>query len=268
MTPAVAAPAAPAPAPVQSVGERLTRSEVFDLVKRAVEALTGASNSPVPATRVREKALELLGRPSDTLSERHFDRILHDAHDAEVIDLKRRGEALEVSRAVATPSVADQLNIADAAVPKPGTAPSAPAAKTGTRAGRAGFGKRLGEAPAHLLNIGVVESAASAARADAKTIAAPTEVAVAALVTEAPPKGSGRSRRGRGSRGKGSAAVASSGAVNGDSPAATKSDASKRPRKAATKNRSAAADGSATKASAGPRRSRKAGNVTAGADAG
>ena len=56
-------------------GERLTRQEAFGLVGRAVAALTSGDRG-VPASRVRERAFELLGRDSESLSERNFVRIL------------------------------------------------------------------------------------------------------------------------------------------------------------------------------------------------
>ena len=64
---------------------------------------------PVPASAVRRKARELLGRDSETLDERFFLRILRDAHDADVIDLRKRGDDYEVAPAAAVASVADQL---------------------------------------------------------------------------------------------------------------------------------------------------------------
>ena len=81
-------------------GERLTRDEAFDLLRRAVASLATNDHS-VRASTVRDRARELLGRDSESLSERNFTRILKDAHDADVVDLRRRGDDFEVARAEA-----------------------------------------------------------------------------------------------------------------------------------------------------------------------
>ena len=153
-------------APASGTGERLTRAEALELVRKAVEDLSGAAGKAISATLVRERARALLGRDSETLSERYFTRILQDAHDADMIDLRRRGDDYEVARVVPTPSVGAQLTSAAMAANHPGTggqsaasatpAPATPA-RLQSRAGRAGFGKKLGEAPPSLLSVGVVD---------------------------------------------------------------------------------------------------------------
>ena len=145
-------------------GERLTRQEAFDLVRRTVEALAPGDGKAARASEVRTRARTLLGRDSASLSERNFERILRDAHDAQVIDLRRRGNDFEVAMAVATESVADQLGQAEiAATPvAPAAAPSprGMGARGGVLRGRpAGRGK-LSAPPADLLLIGVVEDSA------------------------------------------------------------------------------------------------------------
>src|SRR6185503_1469395 len=113
---------------IGSGGERLTRQEAFGLVGRAVAALTSGDRA-VPASRVRQKAFELLGRDSESLSERNFVRILKDAHDGDVVDLRRRGDDWEVAVAVQVAPVAEQLNRAAAATsstPKPAAPPPVP----------------------------------------------------------------------------------------------------------------------------------------------
>jgi uncharacterized protein (TIGR00288 family) len=147
-------------------GERLTRQEAFSLVGRAVAALTSGDRS-VPASRVRQQAFELLGRDSESLSERNFIRILKDAHDAEVIDLRRRGDDYEVAVAAQVAPVADQLNRAAAAAsptPKPPAAPPAPRGMGPRGAGLRGRGpaSRGAEPPPDLLLLGVVEEAVPA----------------------------------------------------------------------------------------------------------
>ena len=76
-------------------GDRLTRDEAFDLVRRAVAALARGEET-IRASDLRRKAFEMLGRDSESLSERNFARILRDAHDSDVIDLRRRGDDFEV----------------------------------------------------------------------------------------------------------------------------------------------------------------------------
>jgi len=143
---------------IGSSGLRLTREEAFNLVRRAVDDKTAR------ASQVRSTARELLGRDSESLSERNFLRILQDAHDANVVDLRRRGGDYDVAPAAPATSVSQQL--ADAEPVKP-AAPSAPATPTGMGArssppgrgrGRGPIGARVGVVPAHLLSVGVVET--------------------------------------------------------------------------------------------------------------
>jgi uncharacterized protein (TIGR00288 family) len=146
---------------IGSSGLRLRREEAFDLVRRAVGA-TG--DAPVRASQVRSTARELLGRDSESLSERNFTRILQDAHDADIIDLRRRGGDYEVAPAAASTPVSDQLAAAEP--PKPvAPAPSTGAVGMGARAGGPGRGRgrgpigaRVGIVPPDLLSVGVVET--------------------------------------------------------------------------------------------------------------
>jgi uncharacterized LabA/DUF88 family protein len=144
-------------------GERLTRDEAFDLVRRSVEALVSA-DAAVRASAVRAKARELLGRDSESLSDRNFPRILKDAHDSDVIDLRRRGDDFEIARAAEAESVSDQLaKTAAANAPAPVASPTAPRGM-GPRgvSGPRGRG-RPGAPPANLLSIGVVGPASGSA---------------------------------------------------------------------------------------------------------
>jgi uncharacterized protein (TIGR00288 family) len=143
---------------IGSSGLRLTREEAFNLVRRAVDDKTAR------ASQVRSTARELLGRDSESLSERNFLRILQDAHDANVVDLRRRGGDYDVAPAAPATSVSQQLAAAEPV--KPAT-PSAPATPTGMGArsappsrgrGRGPIGARVGVVPAHLLSVGVVET--------------------------------------------------------------------------------------------------------------
>jgi uncharacterized LabA/DUF88 family protein len=190
-TPVAAPPAAPAhPAPrvsdgIGASGERLTRDEAFQLVRRAVGTLA-TDDRPAKASDVRTKARELLGRDSASLSQDNFTRILRDAHDGDVIDLRRRGDDYEVAPAVTAAPVAEQLNVAAAATrveaasqaqgagtpPAPrGVGPRGAASR-----GRGGFGARLGAPPPELLSVGVVDLPAASPAAvphAAKSEAAP-----------------------------------------------------------------------------------------------
>jgi hypothetical protein len=128
-----------------------------------VAALTSGDRS-VPASRVREKAFELLGRDSESLTERNFVRILKDAHDGDAIDLRRRGDDYEVAVAVQAAPVAEQLTrAAAAAAPAARTAATPPVARgMGPRgAGARGRGPigRGAAPPPDLLLLGVVEEA-------------------------------------------------------------------------------------------------------------
>ena len=160
-----AAAAAPAPAPqsqgdgIGGSGERLTRQEAFDLVRRTV-ATMATDDTAVRASAVRSKARELLGRDSESLSDRMFVRVLKDAHDNGIIDLRRRGDDFEVARAAEAESVADQLAKAAAAHAPAPSAPAAPAPRVGMGPRGAGgrLRGRLGAPPADLLSIGVVST--------------------------------------------------------------------------------------------------------------
>jgi uncharacterized protein (TIGR00288 family) len=152
---------APSADDVGSSGLRLRREEAFDLVRRAVGA---NGDTPVRASQVRAVARELLGRDSESLSERNFTRILQDAHDADIIDLRRRGSDYEVAPAAPSTSVTDQLAAAEPPKPAPPAVPSTPTGM-GARAGgpargrgRGPIGARVGIVPPDLLSVGVVET--------------------------------------------------------------------------------------------------------------
>jgi uncharacterized protein (TIGR00288 family) len=167
-------------------GLRLTRDEAFALVRDAVAAVT-MDDDAVPSETVRRKAFALLGRDSESLSERNFARILRDAHDADVVDLRKRGDAFEVAAAASAPSVADQLQVKEAALKAAAdriTAANAPVVPRGMgprgappRGGRSGFGGKAAALPPDFLLIGVVDDEAQAKPAatgkDAKPDAAP-----------------------------------------------------------------------------------------------
>ena len=168
---AAGAPVARGDSSIGVSGIRLTRDEAFSLVRDAVAALATGDDA-VPSERVRQKAHALLGRDSESLSERNFARILRDAHDGDVVDLRKRGDAFEVAMAASVPSVADQLEVKEAqlkaaaaqekaantvAVPRGMGHRGAPA-----RGGRGGFGGKVAGPPPNLLLLGVVDDTPAA----------------------------------------------------------------------------------------------------------
>jgi uncharacterized LabA/DUF88 family protein len=207
-----AAPRADAGVQIGASGERLTRDEAYDLVRRSVAALTTGDES-VRAGEVRAKARELLGRDSESLSDRNFPRILKDAHDGDVIDLRRRGDDFEIARAADAESVSAQLaKTAAANAPAVASIPAAPRGM-GPRGGGRGRPVRPGTPPAGLLSIGVVGPARSAVVAPPTPVPAVVEPSIAsgAVAAEAPAAVSstnGRKTRGRKPVAKRSASVA------------------------------------------------------------
>ncbi len=212
------APAAKPAGGIGSSGERLTRNEAFDLVRRAIETLTTSEES-VAASAVRQRAHELLGRDSESLSERNFTRILQDAHDADVVDLRRHGDDFDVSRAVSAAPVSDQLAAAaSAAAPPPPAAAPAPRIGMGPRGGGArGRGGKPGAPPPELLSVGVVGTAGSAAP--------PAEAPAAEPAAEEKPAPRKRGRK------RATAKKADSGSAGADAGGSDKSAAAKKPRK-------------------------------------
>ncbi len=183
VTPAPAPVSAPSSAPVPA-GERLTRAEAFDLVRKTINDLVPGDET-VRASVARDRAREILGRDSESLSERMFVRILKDAHDAGIVDLRRRGDDFEVARAASAAPVSDQLaKNEQAAVAAAAPAPQAasPRVGMGHRGGAGQRGGRAGAPPPGLLSIGVVDHPSTPAPAVA--VAAVASPAVAAATTE------------------------------------------------------------------------------------
>ena len=180
---------------IGAAGIRLTRDEAFALVRDAVAAVV-TGDDPVPSEKVRVKAHQLLGRDSESLSERNFARILKDAHDAGIVDLRKRGDAFEVTAGTGAASIADQLAVAEKAA-TPVAAPSAPAPRgMGHRSvpskGRGGAKPAV---PQGLLLLGMVEEPAApviaavvAADAPKKGKATAKKSAAKASKAEKPPK--------------------------------------------------------------------------------
>jgi uncharacterized protein (TIGR00288 family) len=214
-------------------GERLTRDEAFDLVRRAVSSLTIGEDDSVRATVVRERAREILARDSESLSDRNFTRILRDAHDADVIDLRRRGDDFEVARAAEAAPVAEQLARAAAATgPSPTAAAPAPARRgmgpRGLRAPGRGPARGVATPPPDLFSVGVIDIApepaalgampSSSARA-AEVVEEITEPAPAPAVEHAPAKRARGRKSGGAKRAAKSAKSAEGGSArSGDGP--------------------------------------------------
>src|SRR6185312_16231902 len=183
-------------------GTRLTRDEAFDLMRRAVEYIaTHGGNTR--ASDVRRVARELLGRDSESLSERNFTRILKDAHDSDIIDLRRRGDDYEVRTAVVAAPIVDQLGAAAIAnAPKP-PANAAPAPRGMGPRGVGGRGRHPGPkaaaVPIDLLSVGVVDYDTP----EVSSVAAPAVVTPAAeAVAVATPAAPAKPARGRKSTAK------------------------------------------------------------------
>lgn len=216
-------------------GERLTREEAFGLVRRAVEILTGGADTPVLASDVRRKARDLLGRDSESLNERMFVRVLRDAHDANVVDLRKRGDDWELAPAADVASIADQLQAA-APASQESHGGRAAAAAASVRRGmgmRGARGSGAKELPPELLTIGMVDFGAqvapdesadeplgaedSAASADE---AAPEEAAAPAAKKTT--RRGGRGRKTAGQRKTAASANADAGADGGATTTRTK----------------------------------------------
>jgi len=185
-----------------NAGERLTRAEAFDLMRRTVDDLVKGDET-VRASDVRTRARQLLGRDSESLSDRMFVRILKDAHDEGLIDLRRRGNDFEVARAAEAASVAEQVaskeRAAAAAAAPAVPATPAPRVGMGPRA-VGGRGRQTGAIPANLLAFGVV--------GDTRTAQPPSPAPAPIVVTKEPEvaaaeaKPAAAAKRGRGARGK------------------------------------------------------------------
>jgi uncharacterized protein (TIGR00288 family) len=212
--PAVARTPASAEQPADGIGAggvRLTRDEAFDLVRRAVDQIAKRGGG-TRASDVRAVARELLGRDSESLSERNFTRILKDAHDSDIIDLRRRGDDFEVRPAVVAAPIVDQLGAA-AIANAPARPASAPAARGMGLRGVGGHATRHGprteELPLDLLSVGVVDydtpiltlstpttpATTAPAASDGATPVPPPESAASSAAAPAAPRKPARGRK-------------------------------------------------------------------------
>jgi uncharacterized protein (TIGR00288 family) len=209
---------------IGQTGERLTRDEAFSLVRRAVESMTQSEGDAVRAGALRERARELLGRDSESLGDRMFTRILRDAHDADVVDLRRRGDDFEVARAAAVPSVRDQLARAAETTAAPASTAAALSGAAAARrgmgprgvpAGRGGRGARGRGAPAGPppdLFIGMIEEPVAPIGLATHAVEEIADVAPERVTSEAPVAEKKARPRGGAKRGAAKKAAASNGA--------------------------------------------------------
>jgi uncharacterized protein (TIGR00288 family) len=231
-------------------GERLTRNDAFDLVRRAVESLVKGEDSTT-ASAVRHKAHELLGRDSESLAARMFERILQDAHDANMIDLRRRGNDWEVARAADAASIVEQLKAVDAqqAAEKKAAAALLPPVPRGMGArGIGGKGKGPGAPPPELLMVGVVGARPVGAVAPASNGGAPAAAVPAPVAAKADPKPEAAAPAA--APAKGGKAAAKAPAKKAAAPAKAPAKAAKAPAKAPAKAEPAPAAKKAAKAPA------------------
>jgi len=175
------------------------------------------------------------------LSDRMFVRILKDAHDAGIVDLRRRGDDFEVARAAEAAPVSEQLARTEQAA----TAPATPA-PTPTLTPRVGMGHRgarpgrpLGAPPPELLSFGVVDEPAPALVAE--PVVAPSTNGTSAVAEE----GGKAPRRGPRPRGGRGGAKAAPSAPEAAVPAPAPVEVAAKPEAKAKRGRAAAKKGGA-----------------------
>ena len=136
-----AAPTAPAPARDGA----LTLAESFDLLQRAMAEL----RAPVAHDKLRARMVALLGREDPLLDVSRFGRLLRQANDAEVADVRKTGEdRFEVSphrsQRLAKAAAAAAAPAAERAESAPPPAPPSPAAEAAPSSDRRGRGRGRG----------------------------------------------------------------------------------------------------------------------------
>ena len=198
----------------------LTLAEAFHLMSRAL----GELPAPVPHETLRGRMAALHGKEDSLLDAARFDKLLRQANDAEIADVRMIGEnQYEISQHKA--DLALQMRSA----PDAGAAPAATPAARPAAALRFRGGSRTATRPPALQMVGVVDSNGDSVTATPVPSApAPAAVVVA---PEAPPsdapvaaeKKSGRSPRGkRGGKGDVAAAIVTAPAAEAKTPKAKK----------------------------------------------
>ncbi len=132
--------------------EELTLARAFDLMRRAL----GELPSPVGHEALRLRMSALLGREDAMLEASRFHRLLRQAHDAEVADVRKVGDdEFEVTGRGVEPSAAPRSAAAEE--PAGNGAPAAVAVGDTSRGGiRFRRGSRLPGAPSAIAMVGVV----------------------------------------------------------------------------------------------------------------
>jgi uncharacterized protein (TIGR00288 family) len=150
---AAAPPAEPRRPPEGTEG--LTLARAFDLMRRALSELP----SPVGHEALRLRMSALLGRQDPLLDANRFSRLLRQAHDAEIADVRKIGDEVYevVARGVeapvvvaGAPALVSESGVAEARTP---LTPADIAARGGIRFRR---GSRLPAAPPAIQMVGVV----------------------------------------------------------------------------------------------------------------
>ncbi|MEO8140792.1 MAG: NYN domain-containing protein, partial [Gemmatimonadota bacterium] len=158
-TPASETPAAPARhAPAGRRSESLTLARAFELMRSALAELP----SPAGHEALRNRMAALFGRQDPMLDAERFPRLLRQAHDAEIADVRKVGdEEFEVVARGVEPA-APQLSLAmpSAGEPGNGAGPLPPGASSDASAARGGIrfrrGSRPAAAPPAIAMVGVV----------------------------------------------------------------------------------------------------------------
>ncbi|HET7602748.1 MAG TPA: NYN domain-containing protein [Gemmatimonadales bacterium] len=161
-----AADSAPAEPPARPAATGLTLARAFQLMTEALTEFRG----PATHEQLRSRMVAMLGKEDELLDPERFPRLLRQANDAEVADVRSAGDnEYEISLhrrpayRASEPAVpaASEENGASAPEPAPESAPSA--ARRGVRFRR---GSRAPSRPAEVPLVGVVKMADKTAGAD------------------------------------------------------------------------------------------------------
>jgi uncharacterized protein (TIGR00288 family) len=154
-----AAESTPAEPPARRAATGLTLARAFQLMTEALTEFRG----PATHEQLRSRMVAMLGKEDELLDPERFPRLLRQANDAEVADVRSAGDnEYEISlhrrpayRASepAAPAVSEENG---AAAPEPAPEPAAPAARRGVRFRR---GSRAPSRPAEVPLVGVVKMA-------------------------------------------------------------------------------------------------------------
>ncbi|HRX20007.1 MAG TPA: NYN domain-containing protein [Gemmatimonadales bacterium] len=239
-------------APAAPPRDQLTLAEAFHLLTRAL----GELPAPVAHETLRARMAALHGREDALLDEVTFPRLLRQANDAEVADVRMLDEThFEVSPHK-TDLALQRRPAAESAEPGVPTVTVTPAAPRSRLRSSAGGAKRAAAVP--LVGVFKLDGEATPAEADAPTA---DESAAEAKPAPKPKK---RSTRKKSARAK---AASTTAAASAEKATTEKASAPKRTKKAAAKSTKKAAKSSGTKKVA-RKRSKSAAKSTASKDSG